>query len=81
MSDKQEYTPISCEFYSLLEVAILHKEGMRVIWHDENEVTRIETLLLLDLKTEDHAEYLHARTQSGELIKIRLDKLHEVKKV
>ena len=81
MTDKRNYTPISCEFYSSLEVAILHKQGMRVVWHDDNGVMRVENLLLLDLKTEDGAEYLHGRAQNGELMRIRLDKLHEVKKV
>ncbi len=82
MNDKSDnYTPIACEFYSILEVAILHKDSMRVVWHDEDGMTKIENLLLLDLKTRDGAEYLYARSSTGEIFEIRLDKLRDVKKI
>ena len=50
MTDDQDYTPISCASYSELELAIMHKQWLRVAWK-EHGADHVESLLPLDLET------------------------------
>lgn len=68
------YTPISCDVYSELEVAILHRTRLRLGWRDGN-VCHTHLVMPLDLETREHQEFLHCRLETGERMTLRLDRI------
>ena len=74
MTDDDRYKPISCGFHSELELAIMHKQWLRVAWHD-NETLHVESLLPQDIQTSQHEEFLIAEAQNGSMRRIRLDRI------
>jgi Rho-binding antiterminator len=72
MSD-ETYTPIDCDLYSEYEVAILHRQRMRLKWQDDEGNEHTEVVMPQDLKTEEHREYLIAAAEDGSPRRIRLD--------
>jgi Rho-binding antiterminator len=70
-----DYTPIDCELYSRYELAIMHRQKLRLAWRDPEGTYHLETLLPVDLRTRDHAEYLLSRTKTGRVIEMRLDRI------
>lgn len=77
MSDDNDYTPIDCDVYSEYEVAILHKQRLRVHWRDEAGADHVETLRPTDLQTREGREFMSAVTDHGEERCIRLDYIRE----
>ena len=71
------YAPIACARYSEYEVAILHRQKLRLRWHEDN-VHYDREVLPLDLKTVNHEEFLIFRADSGEILTIRLDRIHRM---
>jgi Rho-binding antiterminator len=71
------YRPISCDVYSTLELAILHRQPLHVVWREDN-VSHTRTLTPLDLETEAGREFLHYRFPTGEVGRIRLDRIDRV---
>ena len=76
-ADDEIYTPIDCGVYSEYEVAILHRQRMRVSWRDEDGAEHTEGVVPQDLKTEDKREYLIAAGDDGSPRRIRLDHIHK----
>lgn len=72
-ADDEIYTPIDCGVYSEYEVAILHRQRMRLHWRDEDGAEYTEVVMPQDLKTEDQREYLIAAGADGSPRRIRLD--------
>ena len=71
-----DYTPIACGLYSEYEVAILHRELLRIHWRDEQGLDHIERVIPTDLQTRDHCEYLIAEDcVDGSTLAIRLDRI------
>lgn len=66
------YRSISCDVYSELELAIMHRQRLRLVWREAN-VCHTQTIQPLDLETRAHQEFLHCRLESGEVTQIRLD--------
>ena len=87
MTDSQEpppnplapapYRPIACERYSEYEVAILHHEKLHLRWSKDNVIFD-QIVIPLDLKTEQHEEFLICRNRGGELHRIRLDRIQRM---
>ena len=75
--DETPYRPTPCDVYSELELAILRRQRLHVVWHEEN-VSFTRTLLPLDLETQAGREYLHYRFPTGEVGRIRLDHIDRV---
>jgi Rho-binding antiterminator len=71
------YQPIACARYSEYEVAILHRQKLRLRWLEGNVVYE-QAVLPLDLKTEHHEEFLICRDEAGVLRTIRLDRIHKM---
>lgn len=71
------YSPISCDVYSELELAILHHNRLHLRWRAEN-VYYTDDVLPLDLQTVDGEELLICRTGDGKTLSIRLDRLCRV---
>jgi Rho-binding antiterminator len=77
MSADDTYTPIDCDLYSEYEVAILHRQRMRLKWQDDEGNEHTEVVMPQDLKTEEHREYLIATGTDGSPLRIRLDHIHK----
>lgn len=71
------YRPISCDVYSELELAILRRQSLHIIWHEAN-VSFTRTLVPIDLETQAGREFLHYRFPTGEVGRIRLDHIDRV---
>ncbi|HKQ30163.1 MAG TPA: Rho-binding antiterminator [Burkholderiales bacterium] len=75
--DKHEsYAPIDCDRYSEYELAIMHRQKLRLRWHDGNVVYE-QTMFPLDLKTVQHEEFLICRDDAGATRTIRLDHIQK----
>ena len=76
-----EYTPIDCERYSDYELAIMHRQRLRIRWRDADDVTHVEILLPRDLQTRHGEEFLIAENSAGKPLEIRLDRIAEAKRI
>lgn len=74
MSAAPPYTPIACERYSELELAIVRGQFLRTHWR-RAEMDRIAIVRPLDLRTRRGAEYLILRDTAGRRQWWRLDRL------
>jgi len=72
-----DYQPISCGAYSELELAIMHRERLRLTWVDGN-VIHDEVLRPVDLQTRNHEEFLLCEDADGGELSIRLDRIRRV---
>jgi len=75
--DQDPYAPIACARYSEYEVAILHRQKLRLRWRETN-VHSDQVVLPLDLITANHEEFLICRNTAGETMTIRLDRIHRM---
>lgn len=76
MSDSEDYTPIPCEVYSQFEVAIMHRDILRLHWRDSAGMDHIDRVMPTDLQTRNHGEYLIATDcADGSALEIRLDRI------
>src|SRR5690606_36903529 len=66
------YRPISCDRYSVFELAILQRRRLRLLWRENNVFYRL-AVPPLDLETRAGEEFLHCRLPSGEHARLRLD--------
>ncbi|WP_024326618.1 transcriptional antiterminator, Rof [Thioalkalivibrio sp. AKL19] len=74
MSSAPPYTPIACERYSELELAIVRGQFLRTHWR-RGAMDRIAIVRPLDLRTRRGAEYLILRDTAGRRQWWRLDRL------
>jgi Rho-binding antiterminator len=76
MSDQNDsYQPIACETYSQYELAIMHRQPLRIAWRDDDGHHRLCSVTPTDLQTKNHEEFLLATTPEGEALRIRLDRI------
>lgn len=73
-----DYIPIDCTLYSRYELAIMHRQRLRLVWREPNGGWRLETVLPLNLQTRNHAEYLQLRSVTGVEVEVRLDQIKHV---
>lgn len=70
-----DYRPIPCEFYSQLELWIMHRTALRVHWREGGQ-DHVGMLLPTDLRTEaSKEEFLFANHLDGRPTKLRLDRI------
>jgi Rho-binding antiterminator len=81
MSEDDKYTPIDCGVYSNYELAIMHRQKLRLSWHGDNGIDHLDTVAPKDLKTDNHEEFLIAESSSGDELQIRLDKIHHMEQL
>lgn len=72
--DDEHYAPIPCAVYSDYELAIMHRQRLRLAWRD-GEGKHLAILLPLDLQTRSGAEFLIAQRATGETLSLRLDRI------
>jgi Rho-binding antiterminator len=70
-----DYKPIDCGLYSEYEVAILHRDRLRLSWRDSKENVHIEVFTPNDLRTHQGEEFLVVIGQDGRQQEIRLDRI------
>lgn len=76
MTDEHDpYEPIACGQHSRYELAVMHRTELQIAWRDADNGAHIGKVTPLDLKVEDHEEFLIAQTGDGVTHKIRLDKI------
>jgi Rho-binding antiterminator len=68
------YSPMDCEQYSRLELAILHGRTLRLRWVGRG-MSHIEYVRPEDLRTRRHAEYLLLRDAMRRRRFLRLDRI------
>ena len=71
MTDADRYTPISCDFHDVLEVAATTRKAVRVRFVDETGALQQRSATIVDVFSRRGAEYLWIST--GETL--RLDRL------
>ena len=80
--NNDNYVPVSCEMHSELELFVMHRQRLRLRWHDSASNITQETILLpVDVCAQHGAEYLHAIGSDHKPLIIRLDRVHEYKKI
>lgn len=72
-----DYQPISCDVYSQYELAIMHRQRLRLTWREANVCF---TLLVMprDLETDNGEEFLHCELPSGARARVRLDRIQRM---
>lgn len=75
--DESDYRPISCDTYSEYELAIMHRQHLRLTWHEANVCFTL-LVMPLDLETDNGEEFLHCALPSGERARVRLDRIQRM---
>lgn len=70
-----DYHPIDCADYERYELAIMHRETLRVSWQDDAGDEHVSSLLPRDLLTDRGEEFLLAEAPDGDTVKLRLDRI------
>lgn len=70
-----DYEPIDCRIYSGYELAILRRRRLRLLWQDDQGLTRIDVVQPLDLETRAGEEFLLIEDSGGRAQAIRLDRI------
>jgi Rho-binding antiterminator len=74
MEHSDSYQPINCEIHDGYELACIRRAVHTLTWQ-EGENSQKETLRFLDLEYTGGQEFLIAENQSGEKLRIRLDRI------
>lgn len=70
-----EYQPIACVAHERLEFAVLRRQRLNLVWRDEAGETQADTVLPIDVATQEGAEWLSFRRPDGRQGRIRLDRI------
>ena len=70
-----DYRPVACELYAELELAILRRRRLRLVWRDCDGTHHVATLRPMDLRTRHHEEFLISEDSEANSVEIRLDRI------
>lgn len=73
--ERDDYSPIDCALYSHYELAIMHRNRLRLTWRDAGGEVHIGVVTPIDLRTRQGAEFMIATQQDGAKLEIRLDRI------
>jgi Rho-binding antiterminator len=76
-----DYVPIDCGLYSEYELAIMHRNRLRLSWRDPDSNVHIGIVTPTDLRTRNGAEFMIVTGQDGETLVIRLDRIMHFSRV
>ena len=71
-----DYVPIDCAVHSGYELAIMHRQQLRLAWRDRDGIIHIKMVTPTDLRTQNHEEFLDVTDERGDIYSIRLDRIH-----
>lgn len=72
-----DYTPIDCGQHSDYELAIMHRQCLRISWQLPGGQSRIEVVTPVDLVTRNHEEFLIVDDRDGKRLELRLDHIRK----
>jgi Rho-binding antiterminator len=70
-----DYVPVDCGLYSEYELAIMHRDRLRLSWRDSAGNAHIGVVTPTDLRTRNGAEFMIVTAQDGAKLEIRLDRI------
>jgi len=70
-----DYTPVDCGLHSEYELAIMHRDKLKLTWSDADGETCIDTITPTDLRTRNSEEFLVVSGADGMEFEIRLDRI------
>jgi Rho-binding antiterminator len=70
-----DYVPVDCGLYSEYELAIMHRDKLRLSWQDHAGDAHIGVVVPTDLRTCNGAEFMIVTGQDGSTLEIRLDRI------
>ncbi|MHB8346279.1 MAG: Rho-binding antiterminator [Acidiferrobacterales bacterium] len=73
-----DYRPISCASHDVFELAILRHAQLHLTWVEDN-ILHTQIVTPLDIETANHEEFLLAQLASGQTLRLRLDRIREVR--
>ena len=76
-----DYVPVDCGLYSEYELAIMHRDRLRLSWHDLAGNAHIGVVLPTDLRARNGAEFMIVTAQDGSTHEIRLDRIVQYSRV
>ena len=76
-SNDTDYRPISCDSHDTFEIAVLHRTRVRLAWTEDGNL-HTETLTPVDIETTNREEYLIARSDNGQTVRVRLDRVRSM---
>ena len=72
-----DYTPIDCGQYSEYELAIMHRQRLRISWQEPGGQPHIEVFTPVQLVTRNHEEFLVVLGRDGRQLELRLDHIRK----
>jgi len=76
-----DYKPIDCGLHSEYELAIMHKAKCELRWRDSENIIQTCISWPVDLIVRQKQEFLLIKIAQGDSMKIRLDKIEQLKPV
>ena len=75
-----DYVPIDCAVHSEYELAIMHRQRLRLTWQGDAGIIHIRFVTPTDLRTLNHEEFMDVTDEQGDSHSIRLDRIqhHEI---
>lgn len=70
-----DYTPVDCGLHSEYQLAIMHRDRIKLGWRDTAGANHLETVIPVDLRTRSNEEFLVASVSDGTQLEIRLDRI------
>lgn len=70
-----DYVPVDCGLYSEYELAIMHRDRLRLSWRDATGNAHIGVVTPTDLRTREGQEFMVVTEQDGATLEIRLDRI------
>lgn len=70
-----DYTPVDCGLHSEYELAVMHRQTLRLTWRDNGGDLHTQAVLPADLRTRNHEEFLAVTGEDGAEQEIRLDRI------
>lgn len=75
-----DYVPIDCAVHSGYELAIMHRQRLRLTWRGDDGLIHIKMVTPTNLRTLNHEEFMDVIDEQGDTYSIRLDHIqkHEI---
>lgn len=70
-----DYTPVGCGLHSAYELAIMHRDRMKLGWRDTAGAIYLETVIPADLRTRSKEEFLVVSVADRTQLEIRFDRI------
>lgn len=76
-----DYTPIDCGRHSEFELAIMHRDTLKLSWRGADGATHTEVVTAADLLTRNSEEFMRVSNTRGIEREIRLDRILQCSRI